>query len=168
MSILRLRSAVAPLSVRRYATAAAPSISVASTRSNSSAPILGNIEASWKTLPAEEQYEIYQQLEQLQKKDWKELTLDEKKAAYFVAFGPHGPRAPVNPPGHGLKVALGTLAAVGAAYGVFLFARSQAQPPPRTMTPEYQDQMTEYMKSQNMNPISGVSSEGYSGKGMRQ
>lgn len=79
MSVLRLRSALAPLSVRRFATAA-PSVSVTSTRSNASAPILGNIEASWKTLPAEEQYEVYQQLEQLQKKNWKELTIDEKKA----------------------------------------------------------------------------------------
>ncbi|WVR03325.1 hypothetical protein IAU60_000316 [Kwoniella sp. DSM 27419] len=168
MSLLRLRSAVAPLSVRRYATASASPISVTSTRTNSSAPILGNIEASWKTLPAEEQYEIYQQLEQLQKKDWKELTTDEKKAAYFVAFGPHGPRAPTHEPGFQLKVFLGTLAAMGTAYGVFLFARSQALPPPKTMTREYQEQMTEYMKSQNMNPISGVSSEGYKGKGMVQ
>jgi cytochrome c oxidase subunit 4 len=40
---------------------------------------LGNIEASWKDLSAEEQYEIHQQLRELQKKDWKELTVDEKK-----------------------------------------------------------------------------------------
>lgn len=51
-----------------------------STRTNASAPLLANIEASWKSLPAEEQYEVYQQLEELQKKDWKELTVDEKKA----------------------------------------------------------------------------------------
>ncbi|OWZ29553.1 cytochrome c oxidase subunit 4 [Cryptococcus neoformans] len=167
MSILKLRSALAPLSVRRFATAA-PSVSVTSTRSNASAPILGNIEASWKTLPAEEQYEVYQQLEQLQKKNWKELTIDEKKAAYFVAFGPHGPRTPANEPGHSLKVVVGVVALVGAAYGVFALARSQAAPPPRTMTTEYQEQMNEYMRSQNMNPISGVSSEGYKGKGMVQ
>jgi hypothetical protein len=41
---------------------------------------LANIEASWKSLPAEEQYEVYHQLEEIQKKDWKELTIDEKKA----------------------------------------------------------------------------------------
>lgn len=85
MSILKLRSALAPLSVRRFATAA-PSVSVTSTRSNASAPILGNIEASWKTLPAEEQYEVYQQLEQLQKKNWKELTIDEKKAGELSIY----------------------------------------------------------------------------------
>lgn len=30
-------------------------------------------------------------------------------AAYYVAFGPHGPRTPVNPPGVGLKVAASVL-----------------------------------------------------------
>ncbi|UOH84008.1 hypothetical protein LQV05_006746 [Cryptococcus neoformans] len=90
------------------------------------------------------------------------------KLAYFVAFGPHGPRTPANEPGHSLKVVVGVVALVGAAYGVFALARSQAAPPPRTMTTEYQEQMNEYMRSQNMNPISGVSSEGYKGKGMVQ
>ena len=31
-------------------------------------------------MPADEQYEVYRQLEELQKRDWKELTVDEKKA----------------------------------------------------------------------------------------
>ena len=85
MSILRSATSTATLARRAYATAAgaAPSITVTSTRSNASAPILANIEASWKTLAAEEQYEVYQQLEELQKRDWKELTVDEKKAGAF-------------------------------------------------------------------------------------
>ena len=41
--------------------------------------------------------------------------MDEKKAAYYVAFGPHGPRTPVSPPGQGLKVLLSTLGLVGVA-----------------------------------------------------
>lgn len=71
------------LSARCYATASAAPISVTSTRSNASAPVLANIEASWKSLPAEEQHEVYQQLEELQKRDWKELSVDEKKAGEF-------------------------------------------------------------------------------------
>lgn len=47
------------------------------------------------------------------------------KLAYFVAFGPHGPRTPANEPGHSLKVVVGVVALVGAAYGVFALARSQ-------------------------------------------
>ena len=78
-----IASVSAPLRVAARAstrTYASPAVTVTSTRSNASAPILANIEASWKDLPAEEQYDVYQQLGELQKKDWKELTLDEKKA----------------------------------------------------------------------------------------
>ena len=35
--------------------------------------------------------------------------------AYYVAFGPHGPRAPVNPPGTVVKIFVGVSALVGAA-----------------------------------------------------
>ncbi|KAI9636050.1 cytochrome c oxidase subunit V [Dioszegia hungarica] len=165
-SLPRTLPRVATPAIRSYASAASPSISVTSTRSNASAPALANIEASWKSLPAEEQFEVYQQLEELQKRDWKELSVDEKKAAYFVAFGPHGPRAPTMPEGNTQKVFLYTAAAVAAAFGLFTFARSRAKGPAPTVTREYQEQMTEYMRSQNQNPISGVSSEGYKGKGM--
>lgn len=78
-----LGSLAAPLRASRAAsirTYASPAVTVTSTRSNATAPLLGNIEASWKDLSAEEQYEIHQQLRELQKKDWKELTVDEKKA----------------------------------------------------------------------------------------
>jgi cytochrome c oxidase subunit 4 len=51
---------------------------------------LANIEASWKDLASEEQYEVYQQLETLQKKDWKELSVDEKKAGEFFWRRRHG------------------------------------------------------------------------------
>ena len=79
---LRLASrsiAVAP--VRSYAS---PAISVTSTRSNASTPSLANIEAVWVDLPKEERYEVYKQLHDLQKKDWKELSNDEKKACEWA------------------------------------------------------------------------------------
>lgn len=42
--------------------------------------ILPNIEARWKDLSMEQQYGVFRQLEELQRKDWKELSIDEKKA----------------------------------------------------------------------------------------
>jgi cytochrome c oxidase subunit 4 len=86
MSLIR---SLRPLSssaafARAQASVRYASVTVTSTRSNESAPILANIEASWKNLPSEEQYEVYQ-LEELQKKDWKELTVDEKKAGEWCA-----------------------------------------------------------------------------------
>lgn len=80
MSLLRALPRSAQVARRFASSSAAAPISVTSTRTNASAPVLANIEASWKNLPAEEQYEVYQQLEEIQKRDWKELTIDEKKA----------------------------------------------------------------------------------------
>lgn len=59
------------------------SSSAPSTSSSSSAvtPVaLSNVEASWTKLSPEEKVSVHQQLEQIQKKDWKELSIDEKKA----------------------------------------------------------------------------------------
>jgi len=140
-------------------------LTVTHSTNNSSGALLGSIEANWKTLPPAEQAEVYQKLEQLQKKDWKELTVDEKKAAYYVAYGPHGPRTPLHTSGHSMRVTLGTLAAIGSAIAVFAFARSRAPPPPKTMTREWQEAATERSREENINPISGLSSEGYKGKG---
>ncbi|KAI5455223.1 Cytochrome c oxidase subunit 5B, mitochondrial [Naganishia albida] len=156
---------------RRFAsTTAAPApssqpIKVLHSTSNASGAVLGNIEATWTKLPKEEQYEVYRTLEEVQKRDWKQLTVDEKKASYFVAYGPHGPRAPINTPGNTMRVAIGTAAAIGTAFAIFSLIRSQAPPPPKTMTKEWQEAMNEKAKEDNLNPITGISSEGYQGKG---
>ena len=45
---------------------------------------LSNVEAMWERLSPNEQLAIHQQLEELQKKDWKSLSVDEKKAGASV------------------------------------------------------------------------------------
>jgi hypothetical protein len=53
------------------------------------------------------------------------LTLvDSIRAAYYVAFGPHGPRAPVHKPGDTFKIIMGTAAVVAVAGVLTLAARS--------------------------------------------
>ena len=58
--------------------------------------------------------------------------------AYWIAFGPHGPRAQP-PKGEGLRIAAKTgqlvLASLALFYAIHLFAKPQ----PRTMTKEYQE-----------------------------
>lgn len=44
------------------------------------------IEAAWAGLPRNEQERIFTELQELQKKDWKELSLDEKKAGGWMPF----------------------------------------------------------------------------------
>ena len=45
-------------------------------------------------------------------------------AAYYVAFGPHGPRTPVNPPGTSAKVTAGVFGLIAAAGAVFATVRA--------------------------------------------
>lgn len=129
---------------------------------------LSNVEAQWEKMTADEQLTVHQQLEELQKRDWKTLSLDEKKAAYYVAFGPHGPRAPLHPPGTVPKLILAISLGVGAGTVLFLASRSLATPPPKTMTKEWQEASNERARELNLDPITGVPSEGYSGKGFVQ
>ena len=83
MQALRLARPRLPLRTpaRAFAAAAHPA-PAASTSSSSGATVvpLSNVEAMWTRLSADEQLAIHQQLEELQKKDWKGLSLDEKKA----------------------------------------------------------------------------------------
>lgn len=65
----------------------------------------------------------------------KPQTICFPKLAYFVAFGPHGPRTPANEPGHSLKVFVGVAALVGTAYAVFELIRSQGTSPFPSLDP---------------------------------
>jgi len=126
---------------------------------------LSNVEAQWEKLSADEQLTVHQLLEEIQKKDWKTLSLNEKKAAYYVAFGPHGPRADLHPPGSVPKIIAATVALVGAGGILFGISRHFGGEAPKTTNKEWQEASNERAVEMKLNPISGISSEGYSGKG---
>lgn len=104
-------------------------------------------------------------------------------SAWWIAFGPHGPRAE-DPPGEWAKIWLYTGVGVAVSAALFLSVHLFAKPPPRTMTKEWQEATNEYLKvslhyyisaetsntfqSERVNPIYGISSEGYQGKGFVQ
>lgn len=104
---------------------------------------LSNIEAQWETLSNPDKVATSLQLEELQKKNWKELTLQEKKASesnffllvsgltlflvYYVAFGPHGPRTPRSPPGSTTRIVAGTLACLVVSGIVYQGIRSMGK-----------------------------------------
>jgi len=149
MQALRLaRTAARPITAatrRCLTTATANHAEVASSSSTAAAtatssrvaPVpLSNVEALWTKLNSDEKVAVHEQLEALQLKDWKTLTLDEKKAAYYVAFGPHGPRAPTSAPGEGFKILLSTLGLIGLGGVLFFTVQSFAAPPPKTLTKE--------------------------------
>lgn len=154
---------------RHRAAAAAPA--VVQSRNNSSYAVsnvtLADIEKRWEFMPPSEQAELWMQLRDRMKGSWVGLTAQEKRASYWIAFGPHGPRA-VPPPGENIKVFYYTIIGVVVSFGAFYAIRLAGSPPPKTMTKEWQESSNEYLKEQNVEPITGVSSEGYKGKGMVQ
>ncbi|KAL3476079.1 cytochrome c oxidase subunit IV-domain-containing protein [Aspergillus californicus] len=130
-------------------------------------PTLAGIEKRWEGMPPQEQADLWMQLRDRMKVDWHQMTIQEKKAAYYIAFGPHGPRATA-PKGEGMRIFLKVtqFCAVSVAifYAVHYFAGAQ----PKTMSKEWQEASNEYALREKMNPIYGISSEGYEGKGFVQ
>ncbi|KAF2878300.1 cytochrome c oxidase subunit IV-domain-containing protein [Massariosphaeria phaeospora] len=118
-------------------------------------PTLANIEKRWEDMPPQEQADLWMSLRDRMKVDWKEMTMQEKKAAYYIAFGPHGPRRPP-PPDEGRKVFFLSAALIAGSVLVFAFVRLFANPVrPRTMTKEWQEATEEYFKKQGTEPITG-------------
>jgi len=130
-------------------------------------PTLAGIEKRWESMPPQEQAELWMQLRDRMKVDWHELTLQEKKAAYWIAFGSHGPRAE-SPKGEGWKIFTKVTQLFIASMILFGITRFFARPPPRTMTKEWQEATNEYALKEKIEPLSGISSEGYEGKGFVQ
>jgi len=115
---------------------------------------LADIEKRWESMPPAEQAEVWMQLRDRMKGSWSDLTVQEKKASYWIAFGPHGPRA-VPPPGEGTKVFVYTLVGMGVSFALFYAVRLAARPPPSTMSKEWQEASEEYGRQQKLEPISG-------------
>lgn len=89
MQALRLARIATRPARRCLATATANHAEVASSSSSSAssvtssrvAPVpLSNVEALWTKLNGDEKLAVHEQLEALQLKDWKTLSMDEKKA----------------------------------------------------------------------------------------
>ncbi|KNZ71657.1 Cytochrome c oxidase polypeptide 5, mitochondrial [Termitomyces sp. J132] len=151
---LRLARQRAPLrAVRRLATTASPS-SVASSAPLTASRItpipLANVEAQWAKLSSEEKLSVQEQLEE---------------AAYYVAFGPHGPRTSISQPGDTAKIFFWTLALVAIGGSLFATARYFAPPPPKTISKEWEEATNARALEMKLNPITGISSEDYKGKG---
>ncbi|TPX13225.1 uncharacterized protein E0L32_006425 [Thyridium curvatum] len=157
-----LRSSVARASLRT--TTSAPIACRAASTHAISNPTLSNIEKRWEGMPLQEQAELWMTLRDRMKENWTELTLQEKKAAYWIAFGPHGPRAEA-PPGEGKRVTFYTLTGVAISLVLFLTLRGFAGPAPHTMNKEWQEASNEYLKGQKTDPFNGLGAEDYTGKG---
>ncbi len=77
--------------------------------------------------------------------NWRGTLIMNSNLAYWIAFGPHGPRE-LPPPGEWWKLLGGTAIGVGVSFIIFLLIRTQARPPPGTMNQQYQEATNEYLK----------------------
>lgn len=66
-------------------------------------------------------------------------------AAYWIAFGPHGPRA-LDPPGEGKSLFFHVILVLAATGGLFAVIRMFAGQAPESMTKEWQEQSNELLK----------------------
>ncbi|RIA88096.1 cytochrome c oxidase subunit IV [Glomus cerebriforme] len=136
-----------------------------SKRSASTTPAISEVINKWNKLSTEEQNNITKQFDELQKQDWQRLSLEEKKTAYYISFGNTGPREFYNTAPHTGKVIAGIIGLIGISSGFFYLTKSAVTEHPKTLTKEWQEATNQRMREQKVNPISGVSSEGYTGKG---
>lgn len=65
--------------------------------------------------------------------------------AYWIAFGPHGPRE-LPPAGQGWWVFKWTVIYVAGSCVAFFIIRMFARPAPKTMTKEWQEATNEYLR----------------------
>ncbi|KAF2454467.1 cytochrome c oxidase subunit IV-domain-containing protein [Lineolata rhizophorae] len=133
--------------------AVAPPARAAATQAISN-PTLANIEKRWEDMPPQEQAELWMALRDRMKNDWHDMTLQEKKAAYWIAFGPHGPRA-LPPPGENWEVFKGVIKYLALSFAIFGLTRYFSRDPPKTMTREWQEKTEEYAREQRMEPVTG-------------
>lgn len=118
-------------------------------------PTLMNLEERWETMTEEEKNDIISQLGERQKGSWKELTNQEKKAAWYISYGAWGPRKPVHPPGSAKKIFGGITGVIIGALGLFGIAKWIAADPPASMSKEWQEKSNEQLKQNKANPFSG-------------
>lgn len=117
---------------------------------------ISNLQGRWEKLPESDKQHLIDALAEKQKLPWNQLTLEEKKATWYISFGTWGPRKPMETPEETARIYKGI--AIGFVLAVALFAGYYSQRyVPKTMHREWQEQTDEYLASKNANPFSSYS-----------
>ncbi|KAJ2453165.1 cytochrome c oxidase [Coemansia sp. RSA 2336] len=130
-------------------------------------PVLAHAEQTFGKLPETAQREEINRLGEIMKADWHKVSIEDKRAVFYATYGPHSRRRVRGKPGDNWKVFFGVVGTIAVSLTISTLLRNSI-PKPRTMTKEWQEASNEYARERNINPISGVSSEGYKGKGFVQ
>lgn len=107
-------------------------------------------------MPESDKQQLIASLAEKQKLPWNQLSLEEKKAAWYISFGTWGPRKPMETPEETAKIYKGIF--IGFAVSSALFMAYYAnRNVPKTMNKEWQEKSDEYLASKNANPFSTYS-----------
>ncbi|XP_070575327.1 cytochrome c oxidase subunit 4 isoform 1, mitochondrial-like [Ptychodera flava] len=106
--------------------------------------------------------DLSQDLKELREKelgDWKNLSKDDKKALYRLAF--HKSYADMKAPTGEWKVIIGGIFfSLALSAGLYLFQKEYIlPPPPHTLNEEWQQKQREYMIRMHNQPIEGIASK---------
>ncbi|KAI9219804.1 cytochrome c oxidase subunit IV family [Blastocladiella britannica] len=158
-------SARAPLARRAASTLTADAAhAAAASPAAASRTALADIPARWTQLAQQDRTAVVESLLAAQKNDWKTMSLEQKKALFYIAYGPHGPRERL-PKGFQTRVFAGVVGVIAASGAMFYWLKTVGGAGVPTTTQEWQEAANEYAKAQNGNPFSGVASPDYKGKG---
>ncbi|PIA19029.1 cytochrome c oxidase subunit IV [Coemansia reversa NRRL 1564] len=130
-------------------------------------PVLTHAEETFGKLQETAQREEVKRLSEIMKADWHKVSIENKRAIFYATYGPHNRRRPRSKPGDNWKVFFGVVGTIAVSVTISTLVRNSV-PKPHTMTKEWQEMSNEYAREHNINPISGISSEGYKGKGFVQ
>ena len=104
--------------------------------------------------------------DELQAGDWRNMSLEEKKAAHYLAWGP----LPETNYEYRKAIGIRTLLTLGAAfaiyYSLFTYFRSKKDLP--TLTPEWREAMKDRMIHERMNPYTGTSAHLFTKDGIKE
>lgn len=115
-----------------------------------------NLSGRWEKLPESDKQDIITSLAERQQLPWTQLSLEEKKAAWYISFGQWGPRKPLRSDEDVKKIWVGIFAGCAISVALFMAYRSQRNIP-KTMNKEWQLKSDEYLASKNANPFSTYS-----------
>ncbi|KAJ2542417.1 cytochrome c oxidase [Coemansia sp. RSA 1822] len=143
----------------RNATVRATKLAGRRFQSNAPNPVLAHAEQTFGKLPETTMREEVTRLSEIMKADWLKVSIEDKRAS--------NRRRVRGKPGDAWKVFFGVVGTIAVSLTISTIVRKSV-PKPRTMTREWQEATNKLAIERNLNPISGISSEGYKGKGFIQ
>ncbi|KAJ2472793.1 cytochrome c oxidase, partial [Coemansia sp. RSA 2131] len=147
----------------RNATVRATKLAGRRFQSNAPNPVLAHAEQTFGKLPETTMREEVTRLSEIMKADWLKVSIEDKRAIFYATYGEHSRRRVRGKPGDAWKVFFGVVGTIAVSLTISTIVRKSV-PKPRTMTREWQEATNKLAIERNLNPISGISSEGYKGK----